>query len=224
LPAAMLDRARVFLGLHGIKKRHELLNYLAKSRGYRRYLEIGVRDPSDNFEKIEIAHKEGVDPAPRAPIAHVMTSDAFFAKLDADPEHEGYDLIFIDGLHLADQVERDVANSLTHLRAGGALVLHDVNPPTEAAQVEQYDGKTAWTGTVWKAWVKLRATRPDLRMVVLDMDYGCGVIERGAQELFAAPTVDYASMTYAFLRTTRRRALNLISVRSFLRADARRAS
>jgi hypothetical protein len=209
------------LGLHLLRKRYHLLNYLVQTRGYTRYLEIGVRDPQDNFDRVIVPHKEAVDPAPRRPIAHVMTSDAFFAGLPSD--HPPYDLIFIDGLHLADQVERDVNNSLAHLSPNGALLLHDCNPPDADAQREDYDGTRVWTGTVWKAWVKLRATRPDLRMRVLNMDFGCGLIERGAQDCFAAPTLDYQAMTYELIRTQRRQALNLVSVGQFLREDSRKA-
>lgn len=165
-----------------IRKRYHLLNYLVRTRRYRRYLEIGVRDPSSNFCKIRVAHKEGVDPAPQAPIAHVMTSDDFFANLAKATEKRRFDLVFIDGLHMAEQVEKDVVNALAHLDDGGALVLHDCNPPSEDAQTEDFGDRPVWVGTVWKAWAKLRATRPDLRMRVLDIDLGCGVIERGAQQ------------------------------------------
>jgi hypothetical protein len=214
----------ILLSLFGaqlIRKRYHLLNYLVRTRGYQRYLEIGVRNPRFNFAKIKAVHKESVDPTPRGTATHVATSDEFFAGLAQAPERRRFDLVFIDGLHLAEQVERDVVNSLEHLDDGGALVLHDCNPPSEDAQTEEFGDKPVWTGTVWKAWVKLRATRPDLRMRVIDIDLGCGIIERGAQTCLTAPTLEYPSMTYDFLARNRQAALNLISVREFLRADAR---
>jgi hypothetical protein len=206
-----------------IRKRYHLINYLIRTRGYRRYLEIGVRDPRRNFRKIRVAQKEGVDPAPRLPIDHVMTSDAFFAQLGGDGKPV-FDLVFIDGLHIADQVERDVLNALANLKPGGALLLHDCNPPSEDAQTEEFGDKPVWTGTVWKAWVKLRATRPDLNMRVIDIDLGCGLIERGKQDCFPSPTLDYAAMGYDILEKQRREALNLISVRDFLRSETGRAA
>ena len=198
------------------RKRYDLLNYLVRTHRYTSYLEIGVRDPSDNFNRIQVDNKEAVDPAPRGPIAHVMTSDDFFAMLDAGRPAARFDLVFIDGLHLAAQVERDVENSLRYLSEGGTLVLHDCNPPNEQAQTEDFDGtQKVWTGTVWKAWAKLRATRGDLSMCVVDIDLGCGVIQRGSQSCYPAPT-DYDQLTYEYLARNRRGVLELVSVAQFL--------
>lgn len=203
----------------GLRTRTDLLNHLVAKRGYQRYLEIGVRDRRHNFDKIRAATKHGVDPAPRRPISHQLTSDAFFEqRTSTEP---GYDLVFIDGLHLAEQVEKDIDNSLAALNAGGAIVLHDCNPLTADAQTDDYDGKKHWNGTVWKAWLKFRATRSDLQMRVVDIDEGCGVIERGQQETFALPTVDFGAMCYSHLDAHRREALNLISADEFARASAR---
>lgn len=202
----------------GIQTRTDLLNHLIATKGYQRYLEIGVRDPRQNFEKVLLVQKHSVDPNPRQPVTHQMTSDDFFAQRRAEGPLPAYDLAFIDGLHLAAQVERDVANCLENLSAGGAIVLHDCNPMTEDAQTEDYDGKKHWNGTVWKAWVKLRATRPDLSMWVVDMDEGCGVICRGSQTPYPVPTLDYDQLRYDFLSAHRREALNLVSVADFLAA------
>jgi len=196
-----------------VETRTDLLNHLVATKGYRRYLEIGVRDPRDNFNRVRAELKHSVDPDPIRPVTHRMGSDDFFAG----PGRDGapYDLVFIDGLHIADQVERDVVNSLAHLAPGGTIVLHDVNPLTESAQVETYVYGEHWNGTVWKAWVKLRATRPDLAMAVVDIDEGCGVIRPGSQALYPLPG-DPAALDYAFLDRHRREALNLIPLEAFL--------
>src|SRR6185436_4465665 len=130
-----------------------------------------------NFNRVRVREKHSIDPAPKRPVTHRMTSDEFFARRRAAGAAEPpYDLAFIDGLHIADQVERDVLNCLDNLADGGTVVLHDCNPLTEDAQTDDYDGKKHWNGTVWKAWLKLRATRADFAMWVLDIDEGCGVI------------------------------------------------
>ena len=165
-----------------ISSRTELLNYLCDRYGYRRYLEIGVRNPRDNFRYVEAPHKDGVDPGARC--TYRMPSDDFFRQLDVAPGRPPYDLVFVDGLHIADQVERDVVNSLRHLSEGGTIVLHDCNPVTENAQIEQYVPGAIWNGTVWKAWAALRGTRPDLFMCVIDIDEGCGVIRKGRQTCY----------------------------------------
>ena len=202
---------RKFLGRGGISTRTELLNQLVTTRGYRDYLEIGVRDPRHNFDKVRVpGKKHSVDPAPKREVTHRLTSDAFFAQCK-----DRYDLVFIDGLHIADQVERDIVNSLAQLADGGTIVLHDCNPLTADAQTDDYDGKKHWNGTVWKAIVKLRATRDDLDMCVIDMDEGCGVVRRGKQTKIAVETLDYARMTYAMLEQDRVRLLNLIPIEKF---------
>jgi hypothetical protein len=201
------------------KTRSYLLNHLIARHGYRNYLEIGVRDPTLNFDKVQAPEKACVDPAPKGPATFKMTSDAFFAHLDRDAPDTRYDLIFVDGLHLAEQVERDVANGLRHLNPRGAIVLHDVNPLSRDAQTDDYDGFKRWNGTVWKAWAKLRATAPDLSMCVVDMDEGCGVITRGAQQPWPLPTLDYAQLDYSYLRRHRRKLLNLVRPSAFYAAS-----
>ena len=195
-----------------VKTRTELLNHLITSMGYRRYLEIGVRDPRDNFDHVRADHKDSVDPDPRRPVTFRMPSDEFFANRAAASDRTPYELVFIDGLHVADQVERDIVNSLLNLAPAGTIVLHDCNPTTESAQADAYIYGEHWNGTVWKAWMKLRATRPDLSMFVIDMDEGCGVIRRGSQQVYPVPSLDYSALGYDFLERHRREALNLVSV------------
>lgn len=190
-----------------MRTRTDLLNYLAAKIGARTYLEIGVSDPYANFDRIRIRQRHGVDPNPRAPLTHKMTSDEFFATLHPDA---CYDLVFVDGLHLAEQAERDILNALDHLSPGGVIVVHDCNPASEKEQGEEYDGVATWSGTTWKAWVKLRATRPDLTMRVVDIDHGCGVIQRGSQEPARVQSVRYDELSYALLEERRVDVLNLI--------------
>jgi hypothetical protein len=195
-----------------ISTRTHLLNRIIATHRYRNYLEIGVRDPRQNFDRIRAPGiKHGVDPVPLAPITHPMTSDAFFAQSAG-----WYDLVFIDGMHLAEQVEKDVVNALAHLNDNGTIVLHDCNPLTADAQTEDYDGHKHWNGTVWKAWVKLRAQRDDLAMVVVDIDEGCGVIRRGHQQRIALARSEYAAIEYEWLARDRAHILNLVSVEDFL--------
>lgn len=167
--------------------RFEILNYLARQLQARSYLEIGVRDPRDNFERIEIATKYSVDPGVEFkanPVDFQMTSDEFFRRLDEgdlERKPEGpFDLIFIDGLHLADQVRRDIGNAMNWIRDDGLVVLHDCNPPTEWHARESYDYKTGpargcWSGTTWKAFVAARARYDSC---CIDTDWGVGILSK----------------------------------------------
>src|SRR5688500_11701548 len=87
--------------------RTELINYIIKKQGYSTYLEIGI-GTGKNFEAIKCRLKVGVDPAIEYKKGKLYneTSDSFFAK-----NNGGYDIIFIDGLHHADQVRKDIINA-----------------------------------------------------------------------------------------------------------------
>ena len=196
----------------GLRKasRTAILNHLVLRHGYRDYLEIGVRT-NDNFARVVAPRKIGVDPAPEGPCTHVMTSDAYFAGL---PPATNFDLVFIDGLHEATQVRRDVEQALRHLRPQGTIVLHDCNPPTAWHQREECGEQAlAWNGTVWRAWAHFRCTRHDLRMHVVDTDWGVGIIQRGSQDVHRPAA---AVLDFTYLEAHRRDLLNLISVERFL--------
>ena len=132
-----------------------------------------------------------------------MTSDDFFLQ-----NKKMFDIVFIDGLHIEEQVEKDIKNSLAILAANGTIVVHDCNPPTEWHQRGEYDyGK--WNGTVWRGYVKYRK-RPDLSMCVIDEDWGIGIIQRGKQE-----PLDLEEVTYDLLEKNRKTWLNLVSFNDF---------
>ena len=88
--------------------RISIINDLITKYDFKSYLEIGVRNTFECFDLINCETKDGVDPSPRHPeVNFPVTSDVFFANLK--PEKK-YDLIFIDGLHLFEQVIKDVNN------------------------------------------------------------------------------------------------------------------
>ena len=158
-------------------KRYDIINHLINECGYIDYLEIGVRDHR-NFKKINCFNKIGVDPNPRKPCTHMVTSDYFFENIIN--KDDMFDIIFIDGLHLEEQVDKDVKNGLKHLKEGGVIVLHDCNPPTEwhTRPIEQFlnEPYSDWNGTVWKSMVKARMIDGAFTCVV-DTDWGCGIIK-----------------------------------------------
>lgn len=160
-------------------KRWDLINAVLPRGGA--FLEIGAQAGVVASRVREDAVKWGVDPAPHqgAPTRYQRffrgTSDEFFAQLRDD---ERVDVVFIDGLHHAEQVYRDVVNSLRFLSEGGTIVLHDCYPPSQEAQQVPRDGAAVWTGDCWKAIVKLRREHPELLCFVVDADFGLGVVRR----------------------------------------------
>lgn len=196
-----------------MKRRYELLNYLIIKNNYRGYLEIGVEDPARNYNAIVAPIKMAVDPNfikfPKG-LSFSGTSDEFFEQND-----RGFDLIFIDGSHEAGQVYRDVENSFRALLFGGTIVLHDCLPRNEAEQIvpRQQD---VWTGDVWKAFVRFREAHLFVKMRVVNMDMGMGIVSRSIK---CHDFKTGAKLTYKNFQTHYKEWLNLVSIEEFLAED-----
>lgn len=186
--------------------RTDMLNGLISKFKYDSYLEIGQGYREANFDLVSSRVKLGVDPDRALNAAFQMTSDEFFAR-----NHDTFDLVFVDGLHEADQAERDILSALKVLNDGGTIVVHDCNPQSEETQIVPRRADY-WTGDVWKAWVRLRASRADLEMFVVDTESGVGVIRRGTQQTIQLPQ----PLDYKALEKDRGRLLNLVGTDVFL--------
>lgn len=151
-----------------LKTRFDVINYLIDKRNFHSYLEIGC-DRERTFKRVKAVNKVGVDPVRGGTLR--MSSDTFF-----EFNRQKFDLIFIDGLHLQQQVMRDVTNSIATLKSGGCIVVHDCLPLRREQQLDTPIRRVGgWTGNVWKAIVELRAY-PNLDIAVLNSDWGVGVI------------------------------------------------
>ncbi|WP_419663762.1 hypothetical protein Dvar_39820 [Desulfosarcina variabilis str. Montpellier] len=151
-----------------------------------------------------------------------VISDVFFENY-ASPvfRQNRIDVAFIDGLHAYKQVVKDVGNTLRYLEKGGVILIHDCNPPTEAAAYPAKSWKAAskmniegwtgqWCGDVWKSIVHLRAVRNDLEIFVLDCDYGIGVVRQGQnKDPINMSIEEIEKMTYAEFNSNRKEMLNL---------------
>ncbi|NBV27986.1 class I SAM-dependent methyltransferase [bacterium] len=173
-------------------QRFDLINRLIETRSYKSYLEIGLRNPQDCFDHIRCDHKHSVDPGydyVTNLATYPYTSDEFFKLLNEGnldlPADFDWDLIFIDGLHLAEQAYRDFLNSTTHLSTRGAIVFHDTNPPyLDFAREDPHNFSTSagsdWNGTIWKVIQQIR-TQPrgldgrDYSVLTVDTDWGVSV-------------------------------------------------
>jgi hypothetical protein len=187
--------------------RTKLLNELIRTFGYKSYLEIGCANDW-NFNQIQAQTKVGVEPHPQHGGTHKMTSDEFFATHDMK-----FDLIFIDGLHISDQVDKDIVNSLKCLNDNGTIVMHDCNPAVEEAQ-RQYVVISDWNGDTWKSFVKARGFE-DVDAATGDFDHGCGVlrVRKNADPIKVADT----DLHWDELVKNRQRWLNLKSFDELMR-------
>jgi hypothetical protein len=179
--------------------RFDLANALIERTGYQRYLEIGCfKDQC--FSRIKCAHKTGADPVSGGTLR--MTSDEFFAQ-----NTEKFDLIFIDGLHVYEQVRKDILSALDCLNEGGTVMVHDCLPVKYSYQTVPGVGKI-WNGDVGRAFVELR-TWDHLDAAVCIIDNGVGMIRvRPNRNKLELDTTDFKALKYADLADNYRHWLN----------------
>ena len=146
--------------------RFDIINKLINSKKFKSYLEIGCQSDV-NFSKIKIENKVGVDPQSGGTLR--MTSDEFFSQ-----NKDTFDLIFIDGLHIHEQVLKDIDNSLNVLNENGVILLHDCLPAKIWHQTIPQT-HSSWNGDVWKSIVQSR-TREDIDTYTIKADQGLGLI------------------------------------------------
>ena len=151
---------------HKKSSRFDIINKIIKKKKFESYLEIGCQSDV-NFSKIIIKNKIGVDPQTGG--THRMTSDDFFKQ-----NKSTFDLIFIDGLHVYEQVLKDIENSLKVLNDNGVILIHDCLPAKIWHQTIPQT-HSSWNGDVWKSIVKSR-TRIDIDTYTIEADQGLGLI------------------------------------------------
>lgn len=121
------------------------------------YLEIGVAT-GWTFHGVKAHRKVAVDPSLEFNVEeakrahpeceyHQITSDQFFSEYASDP----FDVVYIDGLHTAEQTLRDLLNTLSVTKKSSLVVLDDVFPDSYAASLPSWDD----------AWVIKAVLSPD---------------------------------------------------------------
>ncbi|WP_342151124.1 class I SAM-dependent methyltransferase [Methylorubrum sp. SB2] len=131
---------------------------------------IGV-DPNFKFSADVVGKKEKL-------FLFQQTSDAFFAGTDVPALAGGpIDIAFLDGLHEAEVLLRDIFNTERLCGPNSVIFLHDCLPgDIYMARRHQFDAEirkltphpATWTGDVWKALAILQKYRKDLTITCLD--------------------------------------------------------
>lgn len=207
--------------------RYEFIQRLIDKYGYKKYLEIGLGKNCDNFKRIQVEAKIGVDPFKPVNIDGLINEKVNYYEMDSDTflsEHtyalSDVDLIFIDGLHEYSQVYRECITVLQYLKKGGMILIHDCNPFTEEmaiplSELPEYDRyREPWMGDVWKAIVLFRIFYPAWDVYVADTDCGIGIIKKTEDftAVFEIPqNLQYKinNLQYTDLEKDRRAMLNL---------------
>ena len=183
--------------------RFELIQHIIDKKQYNSYLEIGC-DYDENFSKINVKKKIGIDPESGG--THRMTSDEFFLS-----NEEKFDCIFIDGLHIYEQVRKDILNSINFLNSNGIILLHDCLPSKIWNQiVPQIYGH--WNGDVWKAVVESR-TKPNLDTYTCVADHGLGIIlKRKNKNILNLKIKNFKKLKFKDYYLNHKEYMNLITV------------
>ena len=202
-----INESEVQRNLNSITKRYDIINYLIGKYKLVNYLEIGVFK-GENIREIKAFHKDGVDPGAEGytppEVNYPMTSDDFFELIKG---HDiKYDIVFIDGLHHADQVEKDIKNALNHVVHNGFILMHDCNPVSYEAQLIPRQ-TIAWNGDTWKAFVDFKSNNSTYECCVVDTDFGVGVIRNNGNEY----KIENKINDWNYFDSNRKQLLNLVT-------------
>jgi Methyltransferase domain len=137
------------------------------------YIEIGVCRGDSLTKTLPTTKTIGVDPAakwgaPRNADFYPMTSDDFFAQIEAGAISgvQDFSLAFIDGLHTYDQALRDFINLEKLSSPNSVIMLHDCIPLDEIS-ASNPRASHFYTGDVWKTLLILVRNRPDLKICIV---------------------------------------------------------
>tara|TARA_B100001094_G_scaffold193240_1_gene187111 strand:- start:261 stop:932 length:672 start_codon:yes stop_codon:yes gene_type:complete len=188
-------------------RRYDIINKIIIKRNYTSYLEIGCFK-DETFNQINIKKKIGVDPVSGGNLR--MTSDQFFIE-----NKEKFDLIFIDGLHVYEQVIKDIFNSIKVLKENGIILVHDCLPRKLWYQTPIRMSDT-WNGDVWKAIVECR-TLENIDTYTCLADEGIGVIKvQKNNNLLNLNLSNFKNLKYKEYYTNRESLMNIISVEKLI--------
>lgn len=171
----------------------EIINQAIREGGFKSYLEIGLGDLK-NFKGVVCEEKQGTDPAVKTdtPGCYQMASDEFFGN----SEGEKFDVIFIDGLHHAEQVEKDIVNSWNSLNPGGIILIHDIKPHNELMSLVPRQTKQ-WTGDVFRAWYGfVKEYGEKIQTHFVTEEYGIGLIQKSRHKVKPGFTSDITFSEY----------------------------
>lgn len=129
-----------------------------------------------------------------------------------------FDLIFIDGLHTAEQVKKDFENALKVLSPNGFIVLHDCNPlKEEHTIVPRPTERGHWNGDVYKFACELGLY--SRKFNVVDIDNGCGVWNWAGMDI-QKDSDGWWPETWENFDRNRKELLNLISWDEFINSHS----
>jgi hypothetical protein len=167
----------------------DVVKHLARANGYTRYIEIATTTTGCRFADAQAfgfetclrllyqcpeTFEDGNPVDFRSPdldISSCLTSLADRSLV--------FDIVFVDPHHTYECSARDLSAAFALVRDGGAIVVHDCDPPSpEMAAPDFHVGP--WCGVTYKAYLDFVLTHHQIEYCTVDADFGCGVIIRRA--------------------------------------------
>ncbi|MCK5680413.1 class I SAM-dependent methyltransferase [bacterium] len=138
------------------------------------YVEIGVEFGTTLKLVKPTTRAIGIDPAPQVESSlpentsiYRCTSDNFFANNDLNYLlGSPFDLAFIDGLHVFEQVLRDFINLEKYAAPDSLVLIHDCLP-LDCRTASRIRTTQFWSGDVWRIVPCLKRERPDLSLFTI---------------------------------------------------------
>lgn len=190
------------------------------------YIEIGVCKGASFSLAHADCHAIGIDPEPQLdlsclPEKHQVvskTSDDYFSSSESvkeDLEGQGFDMAFLDGMHLFEYALRDFINLEKHAHVDSVVFIHDLYPlNAETARRERF--ANFWSGDVWKLALCLQTYRPDLEYTLLPCPpTGLALVKKldssstVLQDHYDEIVEKYAEMSYSVLEKDKAKMLAL---------------
>jgi hypothetical protein len=220
----------------------DLINRIAKMRGYCSYLEIcndhsGFRFGAIDREVLTTRHRlvyrcaQGYsDGLPIDFSTEGLDSAECIRAIRA--QKLSYDIILVDSWHEYATSFRDLNDAMTLLTEHGTVVVHDCRPTREDLLRMPFRGGL-WSGLTYRAFLDF-VVQQSLEYRTVDIDFGCGVIRN--RSVRAAPSNERVKLLQAWsaigdddaaaFRFMRQHPAlwNVVPVRDFIREEAHDAA
>jgi hypothetical protein len=191
----MLSRCEAPLAMLKRWTKANLINRIAKLRGYRSYLEIctaysGFRYRQIDRDILTTCHRLMY----QCPSAHSDGMPIDFRSADLDIAEclrevnmrgRSYDIVLVDSWHEYATSRRDLVEALGLIAEGGTIVVHDCLADREE-QARPIFTQGDWRGVTYKAYLDFVLAQPTVEYRTVDIDCGCGIIRK--RDLRAAPS------------------------------------
>lgn len=185
-PIQLFFLSKIDLKIDNSINRVQIINKFINENNFKNYLEIGC-DLDKTFNNVDIENKVGVDPVRGGTFRG--TADKFFSSNSAY-----FDVIFIDGSHMVEDVYKDLVNSLNVLNIGGIVFLDDILP---VKQITTFRNRCTnkWHGDVYKI-IKFIRDIEGIEFYFLPFDHGMAYIKKNKNQILSIKPYNFNDFSF----------------------------